>query len=192
MRHPTWTMLPASALATLGRVAKKGAPSIYLVRHAFAGHADPTRWPDDSARPLTPDGISRFREAARGLRRLAPEVKLVLSSRYARAWETAELLHEVTGWPEPRECTPLEAEQPASGALDVLREHQERPVALVGHEPYLSRLASLLCVGAEETLRLQLKKGGVVAIDMEGEVKPETARLLWAVGPKILRPLGDA
>ena len=53
---------------------------IYLVRHAYAGHADAAKWPDDSARPLTEDGIRKFRSAAAGLRRLVPDVGVVLSS----------------------------------------------------------------------------------------------------------------
>lgn len=163
--------------------------ALYLVRHAFAAHADPAQWPDDATRPLTPDGIRRFRAAARGLRRLAPEVDVVLSSGFARAWETAELLHEVTGWPKPRDCPALEAGRPVSAALDVLREHDEPSLALVGHEPHLSTLASILCAGAEGTARLELKKGGVVLLRLEGEVAPRSAYLRWSLPPRILRAL---
>ncbi len=170
-------------------MANDGTLTIYLVRHAFAGHADATRWPDDSVRPLTEDGIRKFREAARGLRRLVPEVELVLSSGYARAWGTAELLHEAAGWPEPRDCPALEANKPASGALEVLRAQQERSIALVGHEPYLSTLASLLCAGGEHVMQLRLKKGAVAVVAMGGEVAPGAGSLLWAVPPKILRAL---
>ena len=81
----------------------------------------PARWPDDAARPLTKEGIARFRAAARGLRRLVPAVDSVLSSGYARAWQTAELLHEVAGWQEPEECPALEAGRPATAVLDSFR-----------------------------------------------------------------------
>jgi len=164
---------------------------IYLVRHAYAGKADAAKWPDDSARPLTQDGIRKFRSAAAGLRRLVPEVEVVLSSGFARAWATAELLHEVAGWPAPRDCPALEAGKPASGALDVLRVLKEQSVALSGHEPYLSTLASLLCAGSEDAFRFQLKKGGVAAVEIDGEIAPASGRLLWAVTPKILRALDD-
>jgi phosphohistidine phosphatase len=186
-------MMPAAPEpGTVGEeVANSGTLTIYLVRHAFAGHADATRWPDDSLRPLTVDGIRKFREAARGLRRLVPEVELVLSSGYARAWGTAELLHEAAGWPAPRDCPPLEAPRPASGALDVLRAQEEQSIALVGHEPYLSTLASLLCAGGEHAMQLRLKKGAVAVVAMDGEVAPGAGTLLWAVPPKILRALDD-
>lgn len=165
---------------------------IYLVRHAYAGHADAAKWPDDSARPLTEDAIRKFRSAAAGLRRLVPDVEVVLSSGFARAWATAELLHEVARWPSPRDCPALEAGKPASGALAVLRELKEQSVALSGHEPYLSTLASLLCAGSEHGLRFQLKKGGVAAVEVDGEIAPGSGRLLWAVTPKILRRLDES
>lgn len=173
-------------------MAGDGQRSVYLVRHAFAGHADAARWPDDAKRPLTEDGIERFRAAARGLRRLVPDVDVVLSSGYARAWQTAELLHEVTRWPKPQECRALEAEKPAADALDVLQGHSERSLALVGHEPYLSRLASILCAGGEGALRLELKKGAVAFLRVEGDAHPRFAHLAWAVSPKILRALDGA
>ena len=67
---------------------------LYLVRHGVAYDPDPAQWPDDKDRPLTQDGEKRFRRAARGLRELVPTVSVVLSSRWVRAWRTAELLLE--------------------------------------------------------------------------------------------------
>ena len=168
-----------------------GRLTLYLVRHAYADHADASKWPDDSKRPLTEDGIQKFRDAAKGLRRLVPEVEVVLSSGYARAWETAELLHEVAGWPQPQESSALEAGRPPASAIDVLRERQEKSIALVGHEPYLSTLASILCSGGEN-FHLKLRKGGVAVVRVDGEPAPGAGYLLWAVGPKILRALDGA
>jgi phosphohistidine phosphatase len=165
------------------------APALYLVRHAFAAHADPAHWPDDAERPLTPDGTERFRRAARGLRRIVPDVDAVLSSGFARAWQTAELLHEEAGWPEPEECRALEVGRSPAETLDALGGRPEEAIALVGHEPHLSSLASLICAGREDVLQLQLKKGGVVLLTCDGPVAPGAAYLRWAVAPKILRAL---
>ncbi len=166
---------------------------LYLVRHAIAHDRDPEQWPDDSARPLTADGERRFTAAARGLGRLIPTVNVVLSSRFARAWRTAELLHEHAGWPEPRACAELESGQPAAAALAPMVQHQlESAVAVVGHEPHLGELASLLLAGDPERLVLDLKKGGAVCLDLDTGVSPGTATLRWALTPKILRQLGAA
>ena len=176
-------------MARLSDVVRNGSLTLYLVRHAYAGHADAAQWPDDAARPLTPKGRRTFRAAARGLRRIVPDVELVLSSGYSRAWATAEVLHDDTGWPEPRECTPLEAPQPVSRTLEALRERAEGSIALVGHEPHLSTLASVLCAGSEHGFRMQLKKGAVAVVRVDAEVGPGAGYLLWAAAPKILREL---
>lgn len=118
-----------------------------------------------------------------------PDVELVFSSGWARAWETAVILHDIAGWPEPQDCPPLEADKPAASALDVLRGRQERSIALVGHEPYLSSLASILCAKSEDGMRLQLKKGAVAVIGIDGDVEPGAGYLLWAAAPRILRAL---
>src|SRR3954454_17726737 len=168
-----------------------GLRSVYLVRHAFADHADAARWPDDAKRPLTEDGVRRFREAAVGLQALVPDVERVLSSGYARAWQTAEVLHETCAWPASEECPALEAGRPVASALDVLRGSVGESVALVGHEPFLSRLASLLCAGGEDTLRLKLKKGGVVLVRIDGDVRPHAGRLIWSLTPGHLRSVAE-
>jgi phosphohistidine phosphatase len=150
--------------------------SVYVVRHAIAEQRDDERWPDDAKRPLTKKGEESFREAARGLRLLVPAVEVVLSSPHVRAWRTAELLHEEAGWPEPERCEALEADRSPSDALDVVR--GRGAVAVVGHEPLLSGLVSLL-LGA--SLPIDFKKGGVVLV--------EDGVLRWYATPKILRSI---
>jgi phosphohistidine phosphatase len=163
---------------------------ICLVRHAVAEKRDPARWPDDSLRPLTPEGIARFRSAARGLGRIVSTVELFLSSSYTRSWETAELLREVARWPAPERCRQLEADQTPGAALHALQTRSKpSSLALVGHEPNLSSLASLLLTGHEDALELELKKGAVVFVEIQADVPPGTGVLRWSVSPKILRAL---
>jgi phosphohistidine phosphatase len=164
--------------------------NVYLLRHAIAEERDAARWPDDSLRPLTRDGAERFRRAARGLRRIVPTVDVVLASPYARAWQTAELVHDEAGWPEPERCSALAADRPAAAALEPLQRHVKREsVVLVGHEPNLSSLASLLSAGDESSLALELKKGGVTALVFTAVPAPGSGLLRWNVTPKILRAL---
>jgi phosphohistidine phosphatase len=163
---------------------------VYLVRHAIADSRDPARWPDDAERPLTAKGVARFRSAARGLRGIAPEVELVLASPYTRAWQTAEILRDDAGWPVPEPAPALEAVRPARAAVELLQAHKDRSsVALVGHEPHLSSLASLLLSGDEHAVSIELKKGGVILLAFGGDPAPETALLRWSVSPKLLRSL---
>ena len=159
---------------------------LYLVRHAIAEDRDPERFPDDSKRPLTEQGKARVRKAARGVTKILPGVELVLASGHVRAWDTAVLIHEEAGWPEPVECPELEAERSPAAVLPVLeREAGRTSVALVGHEPFLSRLASLIVCGDESVLLVDFKKGGIMAL----EVESGRGVLRWKATPKILRAL---
>jgi phosphohistidine phosphatase len=166
---------------------------VYLVRHAVAEQRDSSRWPDDADRPLTAGGIERFRSAARGLGRLVPRVDAVRSSPYARAWQTADLLQEEAGWPAAQHDPTLAADQSPAEALPLLQTLTEpASVALVGHEPYLSSLASLLVSGNERALRLELKKGAVARLAFAVAPAPGAALLRWSVSPKILRSIDRA
>jgi phosphohistidine phosphatase len=162
---------------------------LYLVRHAVAENRDSRRWPNDAERPLTAEGAERFQRAAAGLRRIAPHVDRVLSSPYARAWQTAELLASHTGWPQPEPFPALEAERDARETLASLESLvDEAQVALVGHEPQLSELASLILTGDRLLLELELKKGSVILIELAtGHLAGSTLR--WALTPKVLRRL---
>src|SRR5919204_6662389 len=64
---------------------------LYLVRHAIAAERGPN-YPDDRERPLTSEGIARFKRAVQGLKDLDVEIDLVLTSPLVRAKHTAELL----------------------------------------------------------------------------------------------------
>jgi phosphohistidine phosphatase len=163
---------------------------LVLVRHAVAEPRDFERWPDDSLRPLTPDGIERFRAVARGLRRIEVEVEAVLASPYARAWATGEILHEEATWPPPEECPALEPPKPLSAVVDVVRARGDAAVALVGHQPQLSELAALLLAGRERSMRIEIKKGGAMFLRFASTLEPGAAALRWSASPKILRTLG--
>jgi phosphohistidine phosphatase len=170
-------------------VEQRRLMDVYLVRHAIAELRDAARWPDDAERPLSREGEQRFRSAARGLQRLVPEVEVVLSSPYVRAWHTAEILREETGWPAPERCDAL-ALLPPTGVVEELRARAEHSsAALVGHDPHLSRLASLLVAGDEGALRVEVKKGAVLRLAVDARVEPGAALLRWSLSPKILRLL---
>ena len=163
---------------------------LYLVRHAIAEPHDAMRWADDSERPLTPAGIERFRAVARGLRRLGVEVDAVLASPYVRAWHTAEILEKEAGWPTPEELRALEPSTPRNECLMALRDRYESTLALVGHQPLLSELASLLLAGDGRLLRLELKKGAAMCLRFESSPQAGTAALRSSVSPKMLSSIG--
>jgi phosphohistidine phosphatase len=162
---------------------------LYLVRHAIADTRDAARWPDDSKRPLTETGAQRFRSAARGMSLIVPTVDRMLSSPYRRAWQTAEILDEETGWPAPEPCSELKASRSPSDVVEMLGRNEAASLALVGHEPLLSSLASLLLTAGSEHVWIELKKGGVIFLELPGRAGEGAAVLRWSLSPRILRTL---
>jgi len=164
---------------------------VYLVRHAIAFEHDPAAWPDDRERPLTPQGDKRFRQAARGLRSLVPTVEVVLSSPLVRAWQTAAILQERAGWPQPLRFDQLEPGRPPADALAALQPHASAgSLALVGHEPSLHELAAYLLSGDPNSLQLVFRKGGAAHLVFPESLAAGAAELHWLLAPKVLRALG--
>lgn len=166
---------------------------LYLVRHAVAHGRDYDRWPNDAERPLTPEGEESFRVTARGLEKIVPEVEVLLSSPYVRAWRTAEILDEETRWPAPGVLPALEPEIPPEKAAAALETYGEvEALALVGHRPGLHELASYLLTGDKEALNVGLKKGGAACIRFVESPEPGSGKLRWLITPKVIATLADS
>jgi phosphohistidine phosphatase len=161
---------------------------LYLVRHAAAFGRDPDRWPDDSRRPLTPEGEEEFRLVARGLVGLISRVEVILSSPYLRAWRTAQILSEVDSWPAPEPSPMLEPTLPPEKAAQELLSYAGS-IAVVGHRPGLHELAAYLLTGEGDGLEIGLKKGGAACIRFDGTPAPGAGELRWLLTPKVLRNL---
>lgn len=160
---------------------------LYIVRHAVARERDTDRWPDDSKRPLTPEGEEQFRRAARGLLRVVPEVGALLSSPFVRAWRTAQIL-EQGGWTEPLPCEELKPDCPPHEVLNALGRYADvKSAALVGHRPQLHELVSYLLTGHAESARVRIKKGGAVCFSFDGPPEPGAGHLEWLIMPEALR-----
>jgi phosphohistidine phosphatase len=157
---------------------------LYLVRHAIAAERGDA-WPDDRQRPLTPDGIARFRRAVAGLKRLDVQIDAILTSPLTRARQTAELLAAgLGGKPTLREVEVLAPGYEADRVASRVRVLAAEPsVALVGHEPGLGELAAAL-IGARQALAF--KKGGVCRIDLPTR-SGRGAQLVWFATPRMLR-----
>ncbi len=161
---------------------------VYLVRHAAASERDPERWPDDSKRPLTPEGEEEFRLVARGLSRIVPRVDAILSSPYQRSWRTAEILSELDSWPTPESLPVLEPTLPPEKAALALEDSAgAHSVAVVGHRPGLHELAAYLLTERSDGVEIVIEKGGVACIRFDGAPAPGTGELHWLLTPEALR-----
>jgi len=164
-----------------------GDLELYLVRHAVAADRG-SAWPDDTIRPLTPDGAAKFRKEVEGLAAFGVEIDLILTSPLVRCRQTADLLAD--GLPGKPRVQAIDALAPGSGHSAVIAEVAriaKRPrIALVGHEPDMGVLAARL-IGARKPL--QFRKGAVCRIDLDSLPPGGPGQLHWFATPRMLRRL---
>jgi phosphohistidine phosphatase SixA len=123
---------------------------------------------------------------------MVPEVDGVWSSPLARAWQTAEILEREAGWPAPRELAGLEPDADPAAILGLLRGGRDRArLALVGHEPGLHQILSLLLSGAADGVSLEMKKGGAALIRIDREIGAGAGQLLWLLPPRVVPGVED-
>jgi len=161
---------------------------VVIVRHADAGDSESfakTGKPD-SARPLSSAGRKQMRAAAKVIVRLVPDADLLVSSNYARAVQTAELLAEAYDGIRVETTDALTPEAPPSEMESWLREHGSDVVVVVGHEPHLGKLIAWLTTGGDDTF-VDLKKGGAALIRFRERFGKANGELRWLMGPKELR-----
>jgi phosphohistidine phosphatase len=163
---------------------------LYIMRHGLAEDHAPGH--GDGARKLTPRGRDKIRKAAVGLRALELSFDVIATSPLARAAETAEIVgRETAGSPAPQAMPELAAgSAPAEILAALKRSLPHEHVLMVGHEPTLSRFASLLIAGSPQAVGIVLKQGGVIALEFDGPVEPGAAKLRWMMTQRQLRKLG--
>ena len=167
---------------------------LVLLRHAPAETRDPSRWPDDSQRPLTGNGRRVAREVARGLKAVPVRAARLRTSPAVRCEDTAKITARafnhsasVDVWPElafgatPEQLLArLQRSTRANGSFEVL----------VGHEPALGRLASLLLFG-EPVPSIRHKRGGAALIETPRKPAAGSGKLEWVLTRRQLAKLGN-
>ncbi len=161
--------------------------TLYVVRHAIAAERG-DEFPDDAKRPLTPQGIARFREAVEGLAALGVTLDQILTSPLVRARQTADILAEMLpGRPPVTEIRSLTPGSGPTAVMTALGEYGRRSsIALVGHEPGIGELAARL-IGARQAFAF--KKGAVCRIDVTALPLAGPGALRWFATPRMLRKL---
>jgi phosphohistidine phosphatase len=163
---------------------------LLIIRHAIAEDREEfaRTGKDDSLRPITDEGRKRMKQGARGLKHQLPEIDILATSPLTRAAQTAAVLDSVYGGLREVEIEELAPEASPVEFLSWLRQQTGETVAVVGHEPSISLIASWLLTGTEKRL-FSFRKGGAILLEFPGEVGAGTASLLWALTPSQLREL---
>jgi phosphohistidine phosphatase len=160
---------------------------IFILRHGIAVARGTPGYKKDGDRPLTKEGEERTHQIAEAMLGIGLKFDLILSSPYVRAEQTAQIVAREFDV----EVTITKSLVPGANALDLIGEINEaKPdrVLLVGHEPDLSRLISVLVTGSTEAW-IELKKGGLCKMTSDKLNFGQSATLNWLLTPKQLRSL---
>lgn len=160
--------------------------NLYLLRHGPAVERGARGFKNDITRPLTPKGKRRLWHIAAALEEMDLHFDAILSSPFLRAKQTAEIIAGALEL-EPRLAF-TETLTPDGNPKTLIEElarlkPPRKNVLLVGHEPYLGRLAALLVAG-NTNLALDFKKGGLCKLEIETLRYARCATLAWLLTPR--------
>jgi len=141
--------------------------NLYLMRHAIAEERDTSLYPEDSLRPLSSPGRRKMVKIAQGIKNMGFDFDMIVSSPFLRARETAEIMAKRFGLQARLNFT--DQLSPFGDAEKLIVEIREQfaveHLLLVGHEPSMSYLTSVL-VSGNGSLTMTMKKGGLCCLSV--------------------------
>lgn len=150
--------------------------ALYLVQHgrSLPKEADPNQG-------LSPEGIAGTEHTARLSKDLGLKIDGILHSGKTRARQTAEIiagaLHPPDGIKEASGMNPLDDVTPWASLKPGSN------LMLVGHLPFMERLAALLVTGSQEIPVVAFQNSGIVCLD-RAEFSANWV-IRWALVPKL-------
>ena len=109
---------------------------------------------------------------------LDPKPVRIFTSPYVRARLTAAIIAEQLGLPAPTVSEYLALDSDQRQILGTINETNEQPMLLVGHEPHLRELASLLVAGHRH-MHVSFGNATTVCIDLPTPAVWESGTLEW-------------
>jgi phosphohistidine phosphatase len=161
---------------------------LLIIRHGQAMDRDEfaETGQSDDLRPLTSDGKREMKQVAKGLRAEMKDLDVLAASPLVRAVQTAEIVAEAYGMEVGETTTTLIPEARLDEFERWCRPYgDKKTVAIVGHEPHLSCLATWLVTGKRES-GVRLKKGGACLLEFEAEAQRGSGTLNWLLTPRQL------
>ena len=156
--------------------------NLYLVQH---GEAEPKS--EDSERLLTARGRDDVARVAAFARQAGVSVHQIRHSGKRRAEETAAILAEhlapVSGVSAMAGLAPKDD---VAGVAELVN-HETEPLMLVGHLPFLDRLAGLLVAGDPDKSVVSFQRGGIVCLQRD----PKAWAVGWVVTPDLISEGGN-
>ena len=150
---------------------------LYLVQHGEAAAKDV-----DPERPLTSQGAKDVATLADFLHRAGVRVDRVIHSGKLRAQQTAELLAKAIGRGVPVEISDRINPNDDPAAIDWQHEGAGQDLLVVGHLPYIARLAALLVTKEPDAAVIACRPGSMVCLEHDGT----GWSINWMLRPELL------
>ena len=146
---------------------------LYLIQHGLALSKE-----EAPERPLSEKGKDETMKTAEALQVKGIKVGYIWHSRKARAAQTAEIISQTVECDKMMDRDDMNSNDPVE---DVAKEidRLEKDLMMVGHLPFLRKLASLLLTGTEEGEPVVFRNSGVVCLEREKGWKPA-----WQIAPE--------
>ena len=157
------------------------------MRHGDAGKTIPSG-SSDSKRPLTVAGEKEMIIISKALKKMGIRLDVILTSPLKRAHQTADIVaKEFKAQNKLRQMRELSPEGDKKALYQSLSSFKEgTSILLVGHNPYLSEMVSEV-VTDDSSVRLDLKKGGIVRIRVTAPAPKLKGELRWIITPRLSR-----
>ena len=152
---------------------------LYLVQHGEA-----TSEGANPKRPLTEKGRQDVTKTAKFLKTSGISIDIIWHSTKVRAIETAQIFAQIL---LPKEGTKqrkdLAPNDPVKMVFDSITS-EDRGLMIVGHLPFLPKLASLALINSESSGIVGFQQGGVVCLERQ---EAQTWQLIFAIIPDLLK-----
>ena len=160
--------------------------NLFILRHGIAVEPGTAGFAKDADRPLTPKGERKLWKIADAMEELEIRFDWILTSPYLRARQTAEIVAEALDIRKRLElCEALTPGGSPTRLIETIQSQRPTPenILLVGHEPYLSELISMLISGSKNVF-ITMKKGAVCKLVVDSLENGKCATLEWLLTPK--------
>jgi phosphohistidine phosphatase len=148
---------------------------IYIVQHGLSMPEEM-----DPEKALSPEGNKQSRMMAEFLREKSIRIDSIWHSPKKRAVQTAHIMAEILACPETQEKKDLNPMDPVGNIPGEIKS-LDKNLMIVGHLPFLQKLASFLLSGTEDNQFISFRNSGVICLEYT-----DTWKLLWTVVPELL------
>jgi len=148
---------------------------LYLIQHGIALPEE-----KDPEKPLSPEGKEETQTTAEFLRTKNIKVDAVWHSPKLRAMQTAQIVVNSVFCSEIQErddLNPLDSVETFPEEINSL----DKNLMIIGHLPFLQKLASLFLSGSDTNQFISFKNSGVVCLEYT-----DTWKIAWMITPVLL------